>query len=211
MVTAGRKSTMDHNRKRAHEAVRAASVMADEILDIWNRLDALEQRTVIQPSNPTHFDALRCQNTSMGQQCDLEAGHDGVHWHRDGSNINAWYTDPEQWERMVKVLPRWRELVEKNNKVTDSPLSDVLYNMYAIDRDYAGLHHDLARIVAVCEQQVPGWKAKPYESNDFSTFQLVSAFGSVLRNPAEPALRDWQALGEEAASWLKHLTEDDDE
>ena len=81
-------------------------------------------------------------------------------------------------------------------------------NMYLCTEDH--LLNSLARIVAVCERQVPGWRAEPYESNDFSTFQLVSAFGSVLR-PAEPALRDWQALGEEAASWLKHLTENDDE
>ena len=63
----------------------------------------------LTPPAQTHYDAPRCQNTSMGQQCDLEAGHDGVHWHRDGANINVWYTDPEQWERMVKLpTPKWR-------------------------------------------------------------------------------------------------------
>lgn len=136
----------------------------------------------------------KCQVTERDNWCNRPAGHHGDHV---GNGI-IWQS-----------TPKWRELVEKNNKATDDPLSAVLYNMYAIERE--GLPDSLARIVAVCEQQVPGWKAKPYESNDFSTFQLVSAFGSVLRDPAEPALRDWQALGEEAASWLKHLTENEDD
>ncbi len=106
--------------------------------------------------------------------------------------------------------PKWRAMVDEQSTFAKPPLSTVLYNMYLCTEDHF-LLNSLARIVAVCERQVPGWKAKPYESNDFSTFQLVSAFGSVLRNPAEPALRDWQALGEEAASWLKHLTEADNE
>ena len=140
-----------------------------------------------------------CQVTEGNNWCNLPVGHYGDHM----SNGITWQS-----------TPKWREMVEQNNTRAAMPLSAVLYGMYAIasgDYCYPGLHHALARIVAVCEQQVPGWKAEPYESNDFSTFQLVSAFGSVLRTPAEPALRDWQALGEEAASWLKHLTEADDD
>ena len=147
----------------------------------------------------------RCEATHpVGWRCDLLKGHHEAHWNR---MVGFWSPEPTTPE----PTPKWRELVDKNSALANDPLPTVLYNIYAAGTVHPDLHYCLARIVAVCEQQAPGWKAKPYESNDFSTFQLVSAFGSVLRNPAEPALRDWQALGEEAASWLKHLTEDDDE
>ena len=101
-------------------------------------------------------------------------------------------------------------MVDRNNTFATWPLHAVLYNLYVIERD-DGPSHSLARIVAVCEQQVPGFTAEPYNSDGFSVYRLVSAFGDGSSNKEQPQTYDWMALGNEAASWLKHLTEADDE
>ena len=167
-----------------------------EVLDPSVTIQRLDEP--VKASTASTAPTTPCPATLGSNKCSRPAGHCGDH-----ANAEMFWTDPEP-------TPKWREMVEKQSTFAEPPLSTVLCNMYLCTEDHF-LLNSLARIVAVCEQQVPGWKAEPYEANDFSTFQLVSAFGSVLRNPAEPALRDWQALGEEAASWLKHLTEADDE
>lgn len=195
---------MPYDREYAHEASLTPPIMTNVLLDIWNRLDALEQWSETQPCKQTFYDAPRCQNTSHGYQCDdKKAGHDGVHWHRDGFNIIVW-TAPKP-----TPIPKWRQLVDEYSGYADDPLAAVLYNMYAIylrPRRF----DCLARIVAVCEQQVPGFTAEPYNSDGFSPYRLVSAFGCSLDH-MQPDDSDWKALGNVAASWLKHLTETDDE
>jgi hypothetical protein len=81
--------------------------------------------------------------------------------------------------------------------------------MYLCTEDYFLLNR-LAHIVAVCERQVPGWKAEPYNSDGFSVYRLVSAFKYSLTH-IQPNDNDWKTLGNEAASWLKQLTEADDD
>ena len=170
-----------------------------EVLDPSVTIQRLDEP--VKASTASTAPTTPCPATLGSNKCSRPAGHCGDH-----ANAEMFWTDSEP-------TPKWREMVDQQSTFADTfagqPLAAVLYNMYLCTEDYFLLDR-LAHIVTVCEQQVPGWKAEPYESNDFSTFQLVSAFGSVLRNPAEPALRDWQALGEEAASWLKHLTEADD-
>ena len=166
-----------------------------EVLDPSVTIQRLDEP--VKASTSSTAPTTPCPATLGSNKCSRPAGHCGDH-----ANAEMFWSD--QW------TPKWREMVDQQSTFAKPPLAAVLSNMYLCTEDHF-LLNSLARIVAVCEQQVPGWKAKPYESNDFSTFQLVSAFGSVLRNPAEPELRDWRALGEEAASWLKHLTEDDDE
>ena len=139
-----------------------------------------------------------CPATLGSNKCSRPAGHCGDH-----ANAEMFWSD--QW------TPKWREMVDRNNTFATWPLHAVMYNLYVIERD-DGLSHSLARIVAVCEQQVPGWKAEPYNSDGFSVYRLVSAFGDGSSNDkTEPQSYDWMALGNEAASWLKHLTEADDE
>lgn len=190
---------MPNDREHAYEASSNSSAMATVLLDIWNRLDALEQWSETQPYKLPRA-IPRCQNKSYGHQCDKEAGHDGVHHHREGSNINVWYGYDGQWRELVDA---------RAERPVKHPMRVVLHNMWALSCGVPPLRSYLAQIVAVCEQQVPGWKANPYES-DFSVYRLASAFGCSLRD-SEPHQEDWRALGNEAASWLKHLVENNND
>jgi hypothetical protein len=136
----------------------------------------------------------KCQVTERDNWCNRPAGHCGDHM---GNGI-IWQS-----------TPKWRQLVEKQSTFAKPPLADVLYNMYLCTEDYFLLNR-LAHIVAVCERQVPGWKAEPYNSDGFSVYRLVSAFKYSLTH-IQPNDNDWKTLGNEAASWLKQLTEADDD
>ena len=168
-----------------------------EVLDPSVTIQRLDEP--VKASTASTAPTTPCPATLGSNKCSRPAGHCGDH-----ANAEMFWTDPEP-------TPKWREMVEKQSTFAKPPLAAVLYNMYLCTEDYF-LPNSLAHIVAVCERQVPGWKAEPYNSDGFSVYRLVSAFGDGSSNDkTEPQSYDWMALGDEAASWLKHLTEADDE
>ena len=170
-----------------------------EVLDPSVTIQRLDEPVKASTASTGTAPATPCPATLGSNKCSRPAGHCGDH-----ANAEMFWTDPEP-------TPKWREMVEKQSTFAKPPLAAVLYNMYLCTEDYF-LPNSLAHIVAVCERQVPGWKAEPYNSDGFSVYRLVSAFGDGSSNDkTEPQSYDWMALGNEAASWLKHLTEDDDE
>lgn len=108
--------------------------------------------------------------------------------------------------------PRWRELVGQAAKVvTDNPLEGVLKNLSVIAYNPSpeGLEWNLARIVAICEQEVgDGWQADPdstayggAEQDEYDVFlllyPLVNLTGSFC----------WERVGDRSAAWLRSLTD----
>ena len=171
-----------------------------EMLDPSVTIQRLDEP--VKASTASTAPTTPCPATLGSNKCSRPAGHCGDH-----ANAEMFWSD--QW------TPKWREMVDQQSTFADTfagqPLAAVLYNMYLCTEDYFLLNR-LAHIVAVCERQVPGWKAEPYNSDGFSVYRLVSAFGDGSSNDkTEPQSYDWMALGEEAASWLKHLTEADDD
>ena len=154
----------------------------------------------VKASTASTAPATPCPATLGSNKCSRPAGHCGDH-----ANAEMFWSD--QW------TPKWREMVDQQSTFAKPPLAAVLSNMYLCTATPSHfLLNRLAHIVAVCERQVPGWKAEPYNSDGFSVYRLVSAFGDGSSNDkTEPQSYDWMALGNEAASWLKHLTEADDE
>ena len=167
-----------------------------EMLDPSVTIQRLDEP--VKASTASTAPTTPCPATLGSNKCSRPAGHCGDH-----ANAEMFWADPEP-------TPKWREMVEKQSTFAKSPLSAVLYNLYVIERDGRQVH-SLARIVAVCEQQVQDWQAVPYPQGPHSVYRLVSALGDGSSNKEQPQTYDWMALGNEAASWLKHLTEDDDE
>ena len=104
-------------------------------------------------------------------------------------------------------VPEWRRMVDEARTHWPHPLASVLSSLANIDgySDYDD-RPDLARIVAVCEQEVgDGWQADPDAGQSTgSAWRLMSALAdSSLRVPTES---DWRCLGNAAAAWLAHLT-----
>lgn len=122
-----------------------------------------------------------------------------------------------------KSLPEWRSRVEEwDNPVRTfkTPLACVLHLLSRIDNDVrldhdpsaapVALVDDIARVVAVCEQQVgDGWQADGIE--DVERANTVWYLGRELffdseRDGALPD--DWRCLGNAAAQWLRYLTKE---
>ena len=129
----------------------------------------------------------------------------------------AGYTDAQREVRAIidPPKPRWRELVGQAAKVvTDNPLEGVLKHLSVIayNPSQEGLEWNLARIVAICEQEVgDGWEADPDEWGDTVTMHDLLGRLACLEYD-DHAMRlgkvtDWQGLGHAAAAWLRSLTD----
>ena len=132
-------------------------------------------------------------------------GHEPPHYY-----MRTW-TEPAP-----DPVPEWRRLVEEFDdnpqSAYETALSCVLSTMSVIDDELtvADSVHDigmsLARIVAVCEQQVgDGWRADPVDFKRPSAWWLARefAYGAAGESPTE---YDWRCLGNAAAGWLATLT-----
>ena len=123
--------------------------------------------------------------------------------------------DPEpEPVRLVDAMPP-KPFAERH------PLAEILERLAVLDEysdtgvDETRLYQmNIARIVAVCEQQVgDGWQADPnhYQAGlKLTPFRLGVAFYGL--DPAatwarEPGEYEWMRLGNSAAAWLRDLTE----
>ena len=119
-----------------------------------------------------------------------------------------------EWSRLVDAMPP-KPFTERH------PLAEILERLAVLDEysdtgvDETRLYQmNIARIVAVCEQQVgDGWQADPnhYQAGlELTQFRLGVAFYGL--DPAatwarEPGEYEWMRLGNSAAAWLRDLTE----
>ena len=123
-------------------------------------------------------------------------------------------------------VPEWRRLVDEVDLSDVNPLSAVLYDLHwlagrnaTITETEAGERRDresLARIVAVCEQQVGGgWRADPYRRNIPHPDTVENMLAVFVANFDRDEDRQhtvgkvaWKSLGWWAVSWLATLTGD---
>lgn len=127
----------------------------------------------------------------------------------------AGYTDAQREVRAIidPPKPRWRELVGQAAKVvTDNPLEGVLKHLSVIAYNPSpeGLEWGLARIVAICEQEVgDGWQADPDEWGVTVTMHdllgRLACLGYDDHAMRLGKVTDWQGLGHAAAAWLREL------
>lgn len=113
--------------------------------------------------------------------------------------------------------PKWRSRVEEwgsnPQRSFRTPLSCVLRLLSRIDNDTRidhdpsvaapALLDDLARIVAVCEQEVgDGWRADVIIPRPSTAYELARWLTDDSPLPTEHC---WKSLGNAAAAWLAHL------
>ena len=116
--------------------------------------------------------------------------------------------------------PKWREAVDERfgwAAGTPSPLGSTLRELADLEYGKVDSYADpttvcLARIVAICEQEVgDGWQADPDEWGDTVTMHDLLGRLACLEYD-DHAMRlgkvtDWQGLGHAAAAWLRSLTD----
>ena len=149
----------------------------------------------------------RCQSLSPrgGVSCSLPAGHPAPHQglpHQMGT-----WRDPEpQWRRLVDQ--QHQDLADLRADGRYEALSDVL-ECLSVHASAQSQPHDralaLARVVAVCEQQVgDGWQADPDDwPNSWDDPVDVWSLLDALCDTEDK----WQSLGDRAATWLRDLTD----
>ena len=138
-----------------------------------------------------------CAAETDGRMCCLPAAHDHNHAH-----VITWpQGDPDP-------APEWRRLVDEVDigRYRDDPLGWVTYfiHLRAASPDSITAKRDLARIVAICEQQIGSGKIDP----DLSDTYGCTAWGLIhaLTIDDEPTPACWWSLGDAAAHWLATLT-----
>lgn len=116
---------------------------------------------------------------------------------------------------------KWRVLVEKQKDTRQfrelwgwrTPLAAVMALFAEIADEVHPLELNLSRVIAVCEREVGGgWQADPSiivctkSSGVCDISCLLDGFNKDFDDDYK-----WKAVSERAASWLRHVTEENDE
>ena len=132
----------------------------------------------------------------------------------DGAQLASlnWYRDAQRQVRDIIDPPRakWREDVDERlgwAAELPSPLGSTLRELADLEYGKVDSYADpttvcLARIIAICEQEVgDGWQADPE--------RVHPGFWGVawLLVPLSHEPPDWAVVGDRAAAWLRSLTD----
>ena len=140
--------------------------------------------------------------------CSLIADHDGAHaCIEDGELLKSWRdTEPES-------VPQWRRLVDRQHQDLADLRTDGLYEAFSDVLECLSVHasaqsqpHDralaLARVIAVCEQEVGnGWQADPDRVWISTTWTIGWLMLPLSSN-------QWTLVADRAAVWLRELRKD---